>query len=45
MEKIAASVPGAKLHVISGAGHLPSLENPRAVAPLLVAHLGAGRAR
>ena len=39
MEKIAASVPGARLHVIAGAGHLPFLEKPREVAPLLTAHL------
>ena len=45
LEKIANSVPGAKLHVISGAGHLPFLENPRAVASLLVAHLGGAAAR
>jgi len=39
MEKIAASVPGARLEVIPGAGHLPFLENPGAVSPLLAAHL------
>src|SRR5256885_1663140 len=37
--RIAASVPGARLHVIAGAGHLPFLEKPREVAPLLTAHL------
>jgi 3-oxoadipate enol-lactonase len=44
MERIASSVPGARLEVIRGAGHLPFLESPPAVAPLLVAHLLAGRA-
>jgi len=44
MERIASSVPGARLEVIPGAGHLPFLENAPAVAPLLVAHLLAGRA-
>ena len=39
MEKIAAGVRGATLEVIRGAGHLPFLENPAAVAPLLVAHI------
>jgi pimeloyl-ACP methyl ester carboxylesterase len=41
MEKIASSVPGARLEVIRGAGHLPFLENPRAVGRLLTAHLAA----
>jgi len=45
MEKIAASVPGARLELIRGVGHLPFLENPRAVAPLLTAHLVATQAR
>jgi len=39
MEKIAASVPGARLEVIPGAGHLPILEDPRTVSQLLTAHL------
>src|SRR5205085_688978 len=39
MEKIAAGVRGAKLEVIGRAGHLPFLENPAAVAPLLTAHV------
>lgn len=39
MEKIAQGVPGARLHRVAGAGHLPFLEDPGAVAPLLTAHL------
>jgi pimeloyl-ACP methyl ester carboxylesterase len=39
MEKLAQGIPGARMEVIAGAGHLPFLENPAAVAPLLVAHL------
>ncbi len=39
MEKIAAGVRGATLEVIRGAGHLPFLENPAAVAPLLTGHI------
>lgn len=39
METIARAVPGARLEVIRGAGHLPFLENPAAVGPLLTAHL------
>ena len=45
MEKIARLVPGARLETIRGAGHLPFLENSRAVAPLLTAHLVATKAR
>jgi 3-oxoadipate enol-lactonase len=44
LEKIASSVPGARLEVIRGAGHLPFLENARAMTPLLTAHLVAKRA-
>jgi pimeloyl-ACP methyl ester carboxylesterase len=39
MERIAQGVPGARLEVIAGAGHLPFLEQPEAVAPLLTTHL------
>ena len=39
MEKIAALVPGARLEVIPGAGHLPFLEDPKTVSQLLTAHL------
>jgi len=45
MEKIASAVPAARLEFIEGAGHLPFLEKPRAVAPILTAHLRAARAR
>ena len=41
MEKIAASVPGARLEVIAGAGHLPFLEDPKTVSRLLTTHLRA----
>ena len=39
MEKIAATVPGARLEVVPGAGHLPILEDPAAVSQLLTTHL------
>jgi pimeloyl-ACP methyl ester carboxylesterase len=39
MEKIAHGVPGGRLELVRGAGHLPFLENPRAVGPILTAHL------
>jgi pimeloyl-ACP methyl ester carboxylesterase len=39
MERIAQGVPGARLEVIAGAGHLPFLEQPETVAPLLTTHL------
>jgi pimeloyl-ACP methyl ester carboxylesterase len=39
VEAIARKVPKAKFEVIGGAGHLPFLEKPKAVAPLLTAHL------
>ncbi|HZX96166.1 MAG TPA: alpha/beta hydrolase [Myxococcales bacterium] len=42
MEKLAQGIPGARIEVIAGAGHLPFLESPSAVAPLLTAHLKAG---
>ncbi len=45
MEKIARSVPAARLEFIEGTGHLPFLEKPREVAPILTAHLRAARAR
>ena len=39
MERIAQAVPGARLELIAGAGHLPFLEQPEAVAPFLTTFL------
>ena len=39
LETLARRIPRARLQVIGGAGHLPFLERPREVAPLLTAHL------
>jgi pimeloyl-ACP methyl ester carboxylesterase len=36
---LADGIPGARLHIVKGSGHLPMLEAPREVAPLLVSHL------
>jgi pimeloyl-ACP methyl ester carboxylesterase len=36
---LAAAIPGAKLAVIPGAGHLPPLETPEAVTHVLAAFL------
>ena len=39
MERLSAGLPQARMEVIAGAGHLPFLEQPAKVAPLLVSHL------
>ena len=39
LETLANNIPRARLAVVPGAGHLPFLEKPRLVAPLLTAHL------
>jgi pimeloyl-ACP methyl ester carboxylesterase len=39
MERIAQAVPGARFELVTGAGHLPFLEQPEAVAPLLTTFL------
>lgn len=40
---IAARIPGAASAVVAGAGHCPQLEQPEALVPLLVVHLGGTR--
>lgn len=39
-ERIADAMPNARLEVIGGAGHMPHIENPDAVVPMLRQHLG-----
>ncbi len=39
-EQIAAAVPGARFEVVEGAAHLAAVERPRAVARLVMEHLG-----
>ena len=38
-ERIAAAMPNARLEVVEGAGHLPHIENPEQVIPLLKRHM------
>lgn len=38
-ERIAAAMPNARLEVVGGAGHLPHIENPEQVIPLLQQHM------
>ena len=39
-ERIADAMPNARLEVIKGAGHLPHIEKPKQVTPLLLEHMG-----
>jgi len=40
-ERIAAAIPGAKLVLIEGAGHVSALEQPKAVNDVLVPFVAA----
>ena len=40
-DEIAGAIPGARLEVIVGAGHLPTIEAPEAVVPLLTGFIDA----
>ena len=39
-KRISTTMPNARLEVIAGAGHLPHIEKPREVIPLLQRHMG-----
>ncbi len=39
-ERISSTMPDARLEVVAGAGHLPHIEKPNEVVPLLRQHLG-----
>lgn len=41
---LAARIPGARLELMEGIGHVPQLEAPRAVASMITAHLAAADA-
>jgi pimeloyl-ACP methyl ester carboxylesterase len=43
-EAIAAAIPGARLAILPGVGHISKLEAPRALAALLRAHVKTGEA-
>ena len=42
--EMAAGIPGARLEVISGAAHLPPLEQPRTTARLIAEFVGQAAA-
>ena len=39
-ERIARAMPNARLEIVAGAGHLPHIEKPEEVIPLLRRHMG-----